>query len=575
MKADLTRNTFDPLKHYARVLMQQGRVQLDSDWNEQSAILVYHQRALAADLIGQAGGSGSGFAIKLLPINGDFGIELGHYYVDGVVCEADSEAIEIAINGSPAGGSIDIVVDQWTLNGQPFANNQLVEVFDDVPLGSPAFQPTIVRITAASQPNKKLTLNGVPAKFDHNALNPCLRAVITYLTQPDYPAPDKIQLASEATWLVYLDAWERHLTYIEDGSIREVALGGPDTASRGKLVWQVKVIQGQPTKGTATGTGNLPAGKGPWDGFTPTDSTALTSLLGRDRGRLKAMAKQSSASTNPCIIAPDASYQGPENQLYRVEIHSPGIAAKSGGGTTDSTDSVNAAGIATFKWSRENGSVTYPIVGAIGSGGGVTTITLASLGRDDRYGLAEGDWVEIQDDDYMLMARAGNLLKVQSIDRGNLQVTLTGTADPGVGTDPAKHPMLRRWEQKQGDPAEGGLTLAANGTALIEEHNDTMWLTLEDGVQIQFQPAPSPRDNLYRTGDYWLIPARTATANVEWPSETVTDAQGNTTTTPLARPPLGIQHHYAPLGMVTVASGGKVSTTGSAGREGFKTMTGS
>ena len=28
MKADLTRNTFDPLKHYARVLMQQGRVQL-------------------------------------------------------------------------------------------------------------------------------------------------------------------------------------------------------------------------------------------------------------------------------------------------------------------------------------------------------------------------------------------------------------------------------------------------------------------------------------------------------------------------------------------------------------------
>ena len=31
MKGDFTRNTFDPRKHFARVLMQQGRVQLDAD----------------------------------------------------------------------------------------------------------------------------------------------------------------------------------------------------------------------------------------------------------------------------------------------------------------------------------------------------------------------------------------------------------------------------------------------------------------------------------------------------------------------------------------------------------------
>ena len=40
MKADLTRDTFHPLKHYSRVLMQQGRVQLDADMNEQAAILL-------------------------------------------------------------------------------------------------------------------------------------------------------------------------------------------------------------------------------------------------------------------------------------------------------------------------------------------------------------------------------------------------------------------------------------------------------------------------------------------------------------------------------------------------------
>src|SRR5712672_1023607 len=111
MKADLTRNTFDPLKHYARVLMQQGRVQLDSDWNEQSAILLHHLRALAADLIGQTGGSGNGLAITnptsfSVSLSGDFVIGLGHFYVDGVLCEADSESLEIAINGSPVSGSI-------------------------------------------------------------------------------------------------------------------------------------------------------------------------------------------------------------------------------------------------------------------------------------------------------------------------------------------------------------------------------------------------------------------------------------------------------------------------------------
>ena len=56
MKADFTRDTFNPLKHFSRVLMQQGRVQLDADWNEQTAILLHYLRSLGADLIGPHGG---------------------------------------------------------------------------------------------------------------------------------------------------------------------------------------------------------------------------------------------------------------------------------------------------------------------------------------------------------------------------------------------------------------------------------------------------------------------------------------------------------------------------------------
>jgi hypothetical protein len=85
-----------------------------------------------------------------------------------------------------------------------------------------------------------------------------------------------------------------------------------------------------------------------------------------------------------------------------------------------------------------------------------------------------------------------------------------------------------------------------------------MWLTLEDGVQIRFEPPRQGQPpNQYRTGDYWLIPARTATGDVEWPSET--DAQGNGV--PLALPPDGVVHHYAPLGVLTVDANGDVAET--------------
>ena len=40
MKGDFTRDTFDAAKHFSRVLMQQGQVQLDADWNEQTSILL-------------------------------------------------------------------------------------------------------------------------------------------------------------------------------------------------------------------------------------------------------------------------------------------------------------------------------------------------------------------------------------------------------------------------------------------------------------------------------------------------------------------------------------------------------
>jgi hypothetical protein len=122
--------------------------------------------------------------------------------------------------------------------------------------------------------------------------------------------------------------------------------------------------------------------------------------------------------------------------------------------------------------------------------------------------------------------------------------------------------LLRRWDYQEGDPADGGLQLGSDNAALVVESTGGAWLSLEDGVQIQFQPPDSPQHpNRYRTGDYWLIPARTATGDVEWPREVEKDSQGNSVTVPIAKPPDGIDHHYAPLGIVTVDPKGEMKTS--------------
>src|SRR6266496_3986406 len=90
MNGDFTRDTFQYAKtqNISRVLMQQGRVLLDADWNEQISILLHYLRSLAADLIGPHGGNG--FAVTpLASPDDDFNIGSGHYYVDGILCEIE------------------------------------------------------------------------------------------------------------------------------------------------------------------------------------------------------------------------------------------------------------------------------------------------------------------------------------------------------------------------------------------------------------------------------------------------------------------------------------------------------
>jgi hypothetical protein len=315
---------------------------------------------------------------------------------------------------------------------------------------------------------------------------------------------------------VYLDVWERHLTYIEDDLIREVALGGPDTATRAKIMWQVKLKQ---------------LTVEPVPDFKENYRLFLIEL-GKEKkpgtGSLSARAKKTEESKEPCLMAPEARYRGAENQLYRVEIHKSGVAWN-GKKEIDGGNQVTAA---TFKWSRENGSVIFPIRQLAG-----TEAIVEHLGRDNRSGLCEKDWVEVIDDDHVLRGEAGPLAQVASVDRMEMKVTFSESPNLTYDQTTAnKHPLLRRWDHK-------------SAAMCVSEGNPTRdndWISLENGIQILFHKPTGGQVSEYRVGDYWLIPARTATGDVEWPGPVGS---------PAALPPHGVVHHYAPLAIITVANG--------------------
>jgi hypothetical protein len=397
MTGDFSRNTFDPKKGYTRVLIQQGRVAVDADPNEQSAIYEHRIETEAQDVIGQSGfpKTGGGFIVKPdTTLGSDLTISAGRFYVEGLLCVLESST---------------------TITKQPF-----------------------------------------------------------HLTAPLPTASGR--------YLAYLDAWQRHITAIEDPSIREVALGGPDTATRSQTVWQVKLLS------VANGAmcGSLGA--------------AWTQKTARTTATLKAQVNPAPPSAGLCDIPPGANFQGQENQLYRVEVHQGGEAGK-----------------ATFKWSRDNGSIVT----------GVTSINVENdkqvevqdLGRDSLHGFGKGDLVEVTDDVTDLGLPDNAPPKLTTID--DLKAQHVTLKDAPTGIVVANHAKMRRWD----------------GTGTITVSSDPKkWIALENGVEIQFQGTD------FRSGDYWLIPARTATGKVEWK----TDSAGK----PLPQPPEGVRHHFAPLALL-------------------------
>ncbi|MCP3137400.1 DUF6519 domain-containing protein [Pyxidicoccus xibeiensis] len=435
MKGDFTRFTFDPGKHYDSVLMQQGRVQTDADWNEQVQIAAHRNRIEMLDIIGNtgapqdlsAGGRGA-FLVFYAPdaqnVNQLF-INHGRYYVDGLMVESEG-----------------------------------------------------------------------PVQYDR---------------QPGAALPPA---QGAGAYLLYLDIWKRHVTSLEDPNIREVALAGADSGTRSQLVWQARVER---IGDLSTNLANInPSQYGP--DWLPTGTASTGAMDAR-------------AGSTPL-----------ENQLYRVEIHRGGNAST-----------------ASFKWSRDNGTVvarvtTYspPVLASVTRDGVPVqvwqfSVTVDQTGRDSFSSFLPGHRVELGNEEFVLQRRPGVFGEITSVvgDTLNLEVpadsALLASTDADVNPLAGTNRTVRRWDNTW-NPDLTGSTLLDVGPDFTQGDR----LLLERDITVHFATTRNAQTCFYRTGDYWLIPARTVSGLEGW-------AVGQ------EQPPAGEEHFYAPLALAKFQANGTIS----------------
>lgn len=460
MKGDFSRITGlkAQIKHYNQIFQQQGRVQLDSDWNEFNTIISHQRQARTVDVIGQHGAPKhhGGFEIFYhSSLNNDFLISTGHFYAGGLLCETTPSS-KLPVIAFPSNQSVQ--VNDLKIDGVSLEVNQWLHIFtDETPEG------IITQIAGIDDSVNEITLvedlSSLNVATQHH---PQLRRLLLYSEQVDFPNPPTLpELPTGGrTDLIYLDVWERHITSLEDAELREVALGGPDTDTRSKVIAQVKIF---PDVGAINCEDHITDWE---DHIAPANGRLTTRLVEPDTG------------ITPCELGESGGYLGLENRLYRVEIHESGTIA----------------GGATFKWSRSNAAQVYAISEFLPeTGGQVFQIRLSQRGKDNFLKIKEDDYIEISNEERDLdTTQAGIIAKVVKVTDTLLE--LDSDVSMFMGGTLAK---IRRWDIS--NAMTEGLTAISDGPIF----------QLEDRIEIEFSGTD------FKAGDYWVFTARTLTGTID------------------------------------------------------------
>jgi Family of unknown function (DUF6519) len=426
---DISRVHFEPLKRYASVRLQQGRVTIEDDFNEAERIALEDARRVALDVIGPAGSPDGGF----LPANGILG---------------------------PTGLDFEIGAGTFYLGGLRLWN------------------PTVQH----------------------------------YATQNDWlnqPASERLAPVDGRVDLVYLEAWQQPVSAVEDDELVEKALGGPDTSTRLRTMWRVRIATG------VTGTDCVEA----WRKLQAVWSAAHLGKLDATNERIVDTGLKvtygGGVAGDLCTPTIPAGYLGAENQAIRVEL-------------VDATH---------FTWGFDNASPLYRAT----LGADRTTITLQSEPRDQAHWPRAGQivellpWSAVLSNGEKVASLRGHLARVASSwdpDTRQLKLEAASPVPVGFGAEwqsrsdkaalGAELWYLRVWDRGDDIVSDAAIAITGSPQALGST-----------GLLVTFSGTDRAAD------DHWIIAARPHTPDqvVPWTLEA-------------GRSPHGVRRFYAPLALI-------------------------
>src|SRR5216684_1430224 len=318
-------------------------------------------------------------------------------------------------------------------------------------------------------------------------LPPGANVPITYFRQPDWLDPTPQAGTRE---YILLSLREQEISAVEDSNLKDVALGGPDTTQRTRIIQQiVRLPTGESDCAAALKQQEVAwaAGGRSFDEKT----MRLTSLA-----RLKVGFDNSGGPPSPCDPVAQGGYLGAENQLFRVRISAPG----------------------KFVWGRDNSSFVYRVT--LGSDN--QTLTFDAPPVDAFHFPKTGQAVEVLrtqaklPDGGLIATDTGQLFTLTEAYNPDTQsVKLPAAFTASAGTPQL---FLRVWDAEVNFTAGTPVTLGS------------------EGIQVTLN-APS---NIFHAGDFWAFAARPSTPVEVYPTRYLDDFQ----------PPDGPRQWICPLAIL-------------------------
>lgn len=452
MKGDFSRFSFDSKKHYRAVLMQQGRLQLDSDWNEQVQIIEHRYNAFFRSMVGRSG-TPKDARMKLLPplilANSVLGSRAQDTSSDIKLVSPASD-LESKLQDTSSGSDLKKVSSiLGTVSGvNPSSGSDITQVssgsglthLTHESLGShnthelSGFDSTQVSVDLGHASDVHFTDPASAVLRNSFQLTKGVYYIDGLFIENDAAiALNLPQAAGE--YLCYLDAWTREVSAAEDASLIDPGIG-LETTARLKTEWKVRYQSAdQSIKDNLDkfGIGEWPINEkltGDW-------------WRGLSTGKLK-------------LDKLNVDFN--DNRLYRVEVHDDGSGTR-------------------FKWSADNASVCAEATAADAE----NTYKLTNNGANIEDAFRGAAWIEL-----CVPGETGLLLDTSAsgVRFENGVLSFPSGAGYAFARMGEKNFIIRRWD----------------GVFTEKDTGKDNSLTRELGVAFVAESG-----KFYRSGDYWLI----------------------------------------------------------------------